>query len=356
MAAQQSLNQSAAIDFLSEPASYGLIKETVERVDTHCSIVFLAGNHAYKLKRAIRFASLDYTTIEARQAAVHAELILNLRTAPGLYLATRTISREDDGRLTFEGSGPALDYVVVMRRFDQAGLFDAMAEKGRLTASLMREVGRMVAQFHVGAQQMAKFGGSEAIGRVIVDNERELNQAASLLGEAPIGSWGDLARAALTKLGPLLDRRRDEGKVRRCHGDLRLANICLWDGRPTLFDCIEFSDDISCIDILYDLAFLLMDLKLRDRGDLARATLDAYLEKTPEWDGVPAMQLFLSLRAATRAYALANAARRRRSAIEAARLAVFAQYHMCAAVEFLADTASSAIDADQCLDTRDSRL
>ena len=96
MTSQQSLNQNTAIDFLSKPASYGLIRETVERVDTHCSIVFLAGNYAYKLKRAIRFASLDYTTIAARKAAVQAELILNRRTAPDLYLATRTISHEDN--------------------------------------------------------------------------------------------------------------------------------------------------------------------------------------------------------------------------------------------------------------------
>ena len=355
MTSQQSLNQNTAIDFLSKPASYGLIRDTVERVDTHCSIVFLAGDYAYKLKRAIRFASLDYTTIEARKAAVQAELILNRRTAPDLYLATRTISHGDDGRVTFDGTGPTLDYVVVMRRFDQTGLFDALERKGRLTAGLMREVGEMVAQFHVGAQQMPKFGGSEAIARVIVDNERELNQAAPLLGNTPISSWGNLARAALTRLGPLLDRRREDGKVRRCHGDLRLANICLWNGRPTLFDCIEFSDDISCIDVLYDLAFLLMDLKLRDRDDLARATLDAYLKQAPEWDGVPAMQLFLSLRAATRAYALANAARRRRRAMEAARLAVFAQSHMCAAVQFLAGSASGAFDTDQCLHARDSR-
>ena len=136
-------------------------------------------------------------------------------------------------------------------------------------------------------------------------------------------------------LAGLLDGRRTEGKVRRCHGDLRLANICLYSGRPTLFDCIEFSDEIGCIDVLYDLAFLLMDLHLRDLPDFANMVLKAYLKRMPETDGLRAMPLFLSLRAATRGYALAGRATRQGDAREAARLLAFAHRHIEAGIAYL---------------------
>ena len=327
--------QEAVIEFLSHPDSYGLQGTKVERIETHCSIVFLAGDRAYKLKRALRYASLDYTTRELRHAACAAELALNRRTAPDLYLAVRAIHR-DAGGLAFDGAGPILDHVVVMRRFDQAALFDHMAERGLLTGDLMRGLGRAVAELHAMARVAPEHGGSEAMQRVIADNDRELARVASALDHAGIGDLSRLAHAELAAVADLLGRRREDGKVRRCHGDLRLANICLYAGRPTLFDCIEFSEEIGCIDVLYDLAFLLMDLQLRDRGDLANIVFNAYLDAAPETGGLRTLPLFLALRAATRAYALAGAASRRSDVSESARLLASARRHILAGIEFLA--------------------
>ncbi len=153
---------------------------------------------------------------------------------------------------------------------------------------------------------------------MIADNNRELARVAAALDGAAVGTLSSRTRAALDAMAALLDRRRPEGKVRRCHGDLRLANICLYSGAPTLFDCIEFSDEIGCIDVLYDLAFLLMDLQLRGRGDLGNVVFNAYLDLAPETDGLRALPLFLALRAATRSYALAGSAGRRADPGEAA--------------------------------------
>ena len=334
--------QDAVVDFLSQPAGYGTTGE-VERIDTHCSIIFLVGDRAFKLKRAIRYASLDYTTRALRQAACEAELALNRRTAPELYLGTRCITREPDGSLAFDGNGAALDHVVVMRRFAQSELLDHMAEAGRLTPSLMRAVGEAVARLHLGAERTPQHGGSEAIRRVIADNDRELAKVAAELDGAAVGELGNLARAMADELAPLLDSRRLEGKVRRCHGDLRLANICLYAGRPTLFDCIEFSDDIGCIDVLYDFAFLLMDLHLHDLPDLANAVLGAYLERMPETDGLQALPLFLSLRATTRSYALAGKATRQADPRQAARLLKFAHRHVESAIAYLKRESSADV-------------
>ena len=323
------------IKFLSRPASYGLQGTTVERIETHCSIVFLAGDRAYKLKRTLRYASLDYTTRQLRQAACEAELELNRRTAPDLYLAVQAI-HQNAGGLAFDGAGPMLDHVVVMRRFEQAALFDRMAERGLLTGDLMRDLGRSVAEFHAMARVTPGHGGCDAMQRVIADNDRELARVASALDHVGVGYLSRLAHAELAAVADLLDRRREDGRVRRCHGDLRLANICLYAGHPTLFDCIEFSEEIGCIDVLYDPAFLLMDLQLRDRGDLANIVFNAYLDAAPETDGLRTLPLFLALRTATRAYALAGAASRRSDPAESARLLASARRHILAGTAFLA--------------------
>ena len=328
-------NQQAVIAFLACPASYGLGDAAVEQVATHCSIVFLAADRAYKLKRAIRYASLDYTGLAARRAACEAELVLNRRTAPELYFGVRAITRDAAGVLAFDGVGQVLDHVVVMRRFAQSDLFDAMAERGALTRDLMRDLGGRIARFHLAAAPAPGHGGSEAVGRVIADNARELALVATALDGAAVDTLNRHARTALASLAPLLDRRRAGGKVRRCHGDLRLANICLHAGHPTLFDCIEFSDEIGCIDVLYDLAFLLMDLHMRGRGDLANTVFNAYADIAPDAEGLPALPLFLALRAATRGYALAGSAARQADASQAARRMVLARQHVEAGLRFL---------------------
>ena len=330
--------QDAVIDFLSRPASYGLGDEEVERIETHCSIIFLAVGRAYKLKRAIRYASLDYTTQELRRAACEAELVLNRRTAPELYLGVQSINRGASGTLAFDGPGRALEHVVVMRRFAQSDLFDDMADNGTLTPELMHALGEAVARLHLAAEITPAHGGSDALRRVIADNNRELALVAAALDGAAVGTLSSRAQAALDGVAALLDGRRAEGKVRRCHGDLRLANICLYSGRPTLFDCIEFSDEIGCIDVLYDLAFLLMDLQLHDRGDLCNVVFNAYLDLAPETAGLRTLPLFLALRAATRSYALAGSARRRADPGEAARLLALARRHIDAGIAFLAPT------------------
>ena len=155
-------DQDAVIKFLSDPASYGALGD-IERIETHCSIVFLTEDHAYKLKRAIRYASLDYTTRESRQTACEREIVLNRRTAPQLYVGVRSINLGPSGVLTFGGEGPALDHVVVMRRFAQSALFDRIMQTGTLTFELMHALGEAVARLHLVADETPQHGGAEAI-------------------------------------------------------------------------------------------------------------------------------------------------------------------------------------------------
>ncbi len=297
-------DQHAAIAFLSAGESYGLPGAAVEQIVTHCSIVFVVGERAYKLKRAVRFSYLDYSTLALRERFCRAELAVNRRTAPGLYLGLRAVTRAADGGLAFDGAGAAVDWVLEMRRFREADLFDRMAEAQRLTPALMRALADIIAAFHEQAEPTPEHGGSASLAATIVGNDENLRLASPPLDRAAIDRLRAASTARLDEIGGLLEARRAGGKVRRCHGDLHLRNICLFEQRPTLFDAIEFNDDFACIDVLYDLAFLLMDLIARGLGDHANLVLNRYLDRSGDSGGLPALPLFLSLRAAVRAHVL----------------------------------------------------
>src|SRR5246127_816873 len=301
-------DQQDIIAFLSDPSSYGTGVDRVEIIETHASLLFLAGDRAYKLKRAVKYPYLDFSTAERRKRACEAELALNRRTAPAIYLEIRGIGRTPTGDLAFSSSDGAIDWVVVMRRFDQALLFDALARSGGLTAQLMDALADSVASFHAKAEQHFDRGGAAEMAELAEIQYRCL-AAIQHAGfereqvEEIRGKW----RERVATVAPLLERRRAIGKIRHCHGDLHLRNICLFDGKPTLFDCLEFDEALARIDVLYDLAFLLMDLEHRGLGHFANRVFNRYLDRSGEDDGLAAMPLFLSLRAAIRAHVTATA-------------------------------------------------
>lgn len=303
--------QSDVVEFLSTPAAYGLPSESaIERLDTHISIVWLAGRRAYKLKRAVAFDYVDFSTLALRHAACEAEIRLNRRTAPSLYLGVRAVTRESDGTLALDGRGEALDWIVEMVRFDQEALFDRLAERKRLDLALMDGVADAVARLHAIAQRRTDRGGREGMAWVVDGNALAFAEQVGAGTEREIGAAVTAAaRAAIDGHAGLLDARRRFGSVRECHGDLHLRNICLLDGVPTLFDAVEFNDHISCVDVIYDLAFLLMDLWRRGLKAHANAVFNSYLVQTLDLGGLPLLPLFLSCRAAVRAKTSATAVR-----------------------------------------------
>jgi uncharacterized protein len=302
-------DQSEIVRFLSRPENHRRDIDAVETIATHASMVFLAGDRAFKLKRAVKYTYLDYSTLELRRRACEAEVALNRRTAPALYLSATPILRKADGRLSFDGPGEPVDWVVVMRRFARGALFSHLAEQGALTSKLVFDLADRIAAFHAIAGIELQHGGAAGVAAVIQINDENLHRSPPLSISAPdIDRLRDASQAVLEEHTALLDCRRTTGRVRRCHGDLHLGNICLVDGQPTLFDCIEFSDLISCIDVLYDLAFLLMDLRHRGLVQQCGLIFNRYLDLTGDEDGPPALPLFMSLRASVRAHVTATAA------------------------------------------------
>lgn len=299
-------DQSEVIAFLADGTSYGHPDRPVERIRTHISEIFLVGDRSFKLKRAVKLPYLDFSTRELREAACQREVELNRRTAPALYLGVRQISRMD-GRLVFGAEGEPVDSVVEMRRFDQDDLFDRMAERRELIPSLMTATAAIIARFHQEAEPSFAGSGAGAMARVLDINETALS-AVGLFDPAKVEQLNAALRESLTNHAALLDERLAAGKVRRCHGDLHLRNICLLDGEPTLFDCLEFSEEMATIDVAYDLAFLLMDLWHRGLPNLANLTMNRYLDATGDDDAVPLLGLFMAIRAAIRAHVTATQA------------------------------------------------
>ena len=301
-------DQREVIAFLSTPEAYGSALP-IERIDTHISVVWLVGDRAYKLKRAVHFDYANFSTIELRRAACEGEVRLNRRTAPALYLGVRPVTRESDGRLALGGGGTPVDWLVEMVRFDQQTLFDRLAERRELDAGRMEGLADAIVRLHQGATQRQDHGGRAGMAWVIDGNAQSFaEQGATILDPAACARLTDAARAALEQHADRLEVRKRQGFVRECHGDLHLRNICLVDGMPTLFDAVEFNDEISCIDVLYDLAFLLMDLWRRDLRDHANLVFNEYLSRTLDLDGLPLLPLFLSCRAAVRAKTSVSAA------------------------------------------------
>ena len=297
--------QRDTIEFLSAPHAHGGVP--VERVETHASIVFLAGETAYKLKRAVRYDYLDFSTPERRKAMCEAELAINRRTAPQIYERVVPVTREASGALAIDGAGVPVDWLLVMRRFDQGQLLDRLAASGGLALDTMTALGHGIERMHGGAEHCAARGGAASMAWVVEGNAHDF-EARSELDGGLAAELTDRARAALAVHAARLDDRQARGLVRRCHGDLHLRNIVLLDGAPTPFDAVEFNDDISCIDVLYDLAFLLMDLWRRSLRAHANAVFNAYVGAAGLIDGLGLLPLFLSCRAAVRAKTGATAA------------------------------------------------
>lgn len=326
--------QDAVIAFLSQPEAYG-VPGPVERIDTHGAIVFLAGDRVFKLKRAVRYAYLDFSTAEKRRAVCEEELRLNRRTAPDLYLEMRSVNAQADGAVGF-GPGEPVDWLVVMRRFDAADLLDAVAARDELDAPLIRALADEIAAFHKAADIVATAGGAERVRTVIEGNRASMADCdAAILPRAQCDRLCEASLDVLAKVAALLDGRGIEGHVRHCHGDLHLANICLWKGRPTLFDCLEFDAELATTDVLYDLAFLVMDLWRRGLRAQASLLFNRYLDMTDEGAGVAAFPLFLSMRAAIRAHVEAKAAGLQDDPREAERHRASARAYLAAALAFL---------------------
>ncbi|MDJ0684507.1 MAG: AAA family ATPase [Alphaproteobacteria bacterium] len=303
-------DQTPVLKCLMDPALHE--GATPHLIETHANFVIVGPRHAYKVKRAIKYPFLDYSTLPLRKQYCIAEAALNARTAPMVYIGAAPILKRDGGcavgpvidTAALQGAAGAQDnpetveWVVVMHAFDEDTLLDALAERRALSSDILRQLALASADFHMAAAPVEK-DWRAVTNEVVRENLEELDAADCLDADA-VAEMHALCDAQLARCDGLLRDRVAAGKVRRCHGDLHLHNICLIDGEPVLFDCIEFSDDFSEIDVLYDFAYLIMDLDRRAMHADATAMMNRYLEATRDYDGVALLPLYCAKRAQIR--------------------------------------------------------
>jgi uncharacterized protein len=295
-------SQEPIFAFLVDPTTHG--GAPVKRVDTHAGVVFLAGERALKLKRAVTFPFLDYSTLDKRKAACEAEIVVNRPYAPELYRGVVAITREADGRLAVGGKGEPVEWAVEMRRFDETQTLDHLADAGRIDIALADAIGRAIAAAHARTSAAPAEPWIAALTSYIDEHAKMFAALPAVFAAEANGRLASASRAAHARLMPLMTERGRRGLIRRIHGDLHLGNISLIDQRPVLFDAIEFSEIIASGDLLYDLAFVLMDLAERGLGEAANIVLNRYLTDTrrdEDLDALAALPFYLSMRASIRA-------------------------------------------------------
>lgn len=281
-----------------------------KKIETGCAWVFLAGDTAFKVKKRVDLGFLDYSTLDLRFWALERELRFNRAATSDIYRAVRKITRAAGGGLELDGAGDVVEYALEMRRFDEGAVLSAQpwAVDGRLAEAM----GREVAGVHARAELRPQGGGGKALKYTIDSNAKLIRELAPKLGRDRVEALIAATDAEYFRCEALLDARRDAGFARQCHADLHLGNILLEDGRPVLFDCIEFNDILSDIDVQYDLAFLLMDLDFRRRRDAAVRVLSAYVDEGLRHfdrkllDGLAALPLMMAVRAGVRTHVQAH--------------------------------------------------
>ena len=291
------------IEALRDPERYRHPVETVDKIETHISWVLLAGEFVYKIKKPLDLGFLDFSTLEKRRFYCREEIRLNRRTAPELYLEVVAIGGTPEDPV-LDSAGEAIEYAVRMRRFDTQAGFDRLLADGRLEHQHVIDLGYRLAELHRIAEVAppdSRFGSFDDVASPMRDNFTDLERMLADDRRSRLSELNQWSERELERLTPLLQSRQREGFTRECHGDAHLGNVALIDDRATLFDCIEFSEDLRWIDVISDLAFTVMDLHDRGAPGFAWLLLDEYLARSGDYGGVRLLALYMVYRALVRA-------------------------------------------------------
>jgi len=296
--------QPLPVQALLSAGCYPHQADRVRLIETHISWVLLAGEFAYKIKKAVDFGFLDFTGLADRKHYCEEEVRLNRRLAPGLYLDVATL-RSKDGELQFGDDGEIVEYAVRMRRFEQANQLNKQLESGLLVESDMDEIARLIGAFHNDspcADVDDAWGTNEAIVAPARENFVHLDDALRCGRRGALvqrlHTWTE---SAIPALAHPFRARKQARRIRECHGDLHLRNMARVNGRIVAFDGIEFDPALRWIDVISDTAFLVMDLDSRGRPDLGWRFLNGWLQVTGDYDSLELLRWYLVYRHMVRA-------------------------------------------------------
>jgi uncharacterized protein len=302
--AEEPVVSDGLLQALQNPAIYDHPVSNFKIIQTHISWVLLTGDYAYKIKKPMDFGFLDFSTLAKRKFFCEEELRLNQRTAPDIYLQVIAIGGTASAPV-INGSGGAIEYAVKMRQFDPDATLDSLLSKPDELALQLDQLALQIADFHL--HQATRADADSPLGtaeKVFAPVQQNFDQIRPLLTAsqelAQLGQLEGWAKCTFERLRDALAARHKDGYVRECHGDMHLGNVTLIDNTATLFDCIEFNESFRWIDVLNDIAFLLMDLDDRNLQGLAARTRNRYLEQTGDYAGLNLLNFYKAYRAMVR--------------------------------------------------------
>lgn len=284
-------------DFYPHP-----VTEPIQFMQTHVSQVLLTGDYVYKLKKPVNFGFLDYSTLEKRKHFCEEEIRLNQRGAGSLYLGVVPLTQDGD-KFAIDGSGETVEYAVKMRQFPQSAMLSDQFERGLIDEEKVRQLATTIAQFHGKTETSEHIRSYGTIPTIREAFDENYEQTVGFTGGDDITKPQTQKQFDETKAytdsffetqAALFQKRLDQDRIRACHGDLHLGNICEWEDQIYLFDCIEFNEPFRFVDTMYDVAYIVMDLELAGRSDLSKVFLNQYVEETGDYEGLEILPLYVS--------------------------------------------------------------
>lgn len=305
MAAREpDLSGEALIARLQDAALYPHPVDGFTILQTHISWLLLTGAYVYKIKKPLDLGFLDFSTLDKRRHYCYEELRLNRRTAPAIYLDVVCVTGSARS-LSLDGSGMPIEYAVKMRQFPQQARLDRVLERGELLPEHMDDLAQRLVEFHAAAAsagERSSFGTPQRVYHPVVENFTQMRESISdPTNRRRLERLQAWSKTAHTRLETRLVQRHAAARVRECHGDLHLANLALLDGRVVPFDCLEFNEHLRWIDVMSELAFLIMDLDDRRQSSLGHRVLNAYLQGSGDYAGLEVLRYYLVYRALVRA-------------------------------------------------------
>ena len=292
----------AKVAFLSRPTAYPAGPRSVERVETHMSWVFLTERHAYKLKKPVRYDSLDFSTLELRRRDCEEEVRLNRRLAKDVYLGTLALTLAPDGKLELGGAGETLDWLVHMRRLPADRMLDALIRRGEIEEADVRPAAQRLAEFYARARpvELAPLSYHKRLEEGVRSDLHELCRREFGLSRERVARLAHAQLAFLERHHALIDHRVLESRIVEGHGDLRPEHICLTPD-PAIIDCLEFSRELRIVDPADELAFLALECERLGKPIVGRWFLETYMGVTGDEPPRALMEFHRTYRALRRA-------------------------------------------------------
>ena len=285
------------IEFMLDPSSYQHVVETVEHRQTHVSHLFFAGDYVYKIKKRLDLGFLDFSTLEKRREAAVAELEIDRRLAPDVYLDVAVLHRDDHGQLSFSAPTSVEEVAVVMRRLPDEQRLSLLVETGAAQPQMMKDLGRLVAQFHRDAATSPEIETYGSLSTIRHNWDENFEQTEPFIDRTLSRQTWETCCAEIERYmrvySHIFDERISSGRIRDCHGDMQTDDIFVDPdtGTAHVLDAIEFNRRFRYSDTLSDVAFLSMDLRKRGAPELAEAFLESYYASSSDTP-IPSLLLF----------------------------------------------------------------